>query len=239
MISETSKIYKILLRHYGAQGWWPVLNLKTGLSVYGHSVKPLNGRVMFEICIGAILTQNVAWKNVEKSLFQLKKEGLLTPRRLAAADNDTIASLIKSSGYYNQKVLKIKNFIAWFSTFNYSFRRLNKIDTRTLRGDLLSVKGIGPETADSILLYALGRKIFVVDAYTKRVFTRIGIIGEDWNYDKIQQFFHEKFCGDVSLYNEYHALVVVHGKDCCKTVPDCVNCCLAQLCRNKPARPDL
>ncbi len=233
MINETRRIYKTLLRRYGAQGWWPVLNVKTGLSVY-RGTSSLNSRVMFEICIGAILTQNVAWKNVEKSLYQLKKSGLLSPGNLESAENNTIAGLIKSSGYYNQKAIKIKNFLAWFSTFNYSFTRLEKIETQALRNELLSVKGIGPETADSILLYALGRKIFVVDAYTKRVFTRLGLVEENWNYDQIQHFFHKKIPADTSLYNEYHALIVAHGKDFCKNRPLCSECCLYGLCRNRP-----
>ena len=188
MINEPRRIYKTLFRRYGVQGWWPVLNAKTGLSVYG-GASPLNSRVMFEICIGAILTQNVAWKNVEKSLYQLKKAGLLSPRNLESAENTFIAALIKSSGYFNQKAIKIKNFLDWFKIFNYSFRRLEKMDTQTLRNELLSIKGIGPETADSILLYAFGRKIFVVDAYTKRVFTRLGLIDENWNYDRYPAVF--------------------------------------------------
>lgn len=233
MINETRKIYRALLRRYGVQGWWPVLNIKTGLSVYGGN-HPLNNRVMFEICIGAILTQNVAWKNVEKSLFHLKKAGLLTPRKLESAENALVASLIKSSGYFNQKAIKIKNFLEWFRKYNYSFRRLQQIDTQALRDELLSVKGVGPETADSILLYALGREIFVVDAYTKRVFTRLGLIDEDWNYDEIQQYFTRKLPADISMYNEYHALIVVHGKDYCKNRPQCDKCCLYGSCRNRP-----
>lgn len=233
MINETRKIYTMMYRHYGAQGWWPVLNVKTGLSVYSGAT-PLSNRVMFEICIGAILTQNVAWKNVEKSLYQLKKAGLLSPRKLESAGNDTIAAHIKSSGYYNQKAIKIKNFLSWFKSYNYSFSRLAGMDTEPLRNELLSVKGIGPETADSILLYALGRKIFVVDAYTKRVFTRLGLIDANWSYDDIQRFFHKKIHADSNLYNEYHALIVVHGKDFCKNMPICSRCCLSGICRNMP-----
>lgn len=239
MINETRRIYKTLIRRYGAQGWWPVLNSKTGLSVYGGGTD-LTGRVKFEICVGAILTQNVAWKNVEKSLYRLKKAGLLFPRRLESAENSVIAGLIKSSGYYNQKAIKIKNFLAWFKTFNYSFKRLEKMNTRELRDELLSVKGIGPETADSILLYALGRKIFVVDAYTKRVFTRLGLVDENWNYSEIQQFFQKQITSDTLLYNEYHALIVAHGKDVCKNKPLCGLCCLAAFCKNSrgnDARP--
>lgn len=233
MINETRNIYRTLFRRYGTQGWWPVLNTKTGLSVYGGS-SCLNSQKMFEICIGAILTQNVAWKNVEKSLYQLKKAKLLSPRDLNSAEHDVVAALIKSSGYFNQKTIKIKNFLEWFKTFNYSFRQLEKMDTQILRNELLSVKGIGPETADSILLYALGRKIFVVDAYTKRVFTRLGLVDENWNYDEIQQFFHKKIPSEIEYYNEYHALIVVHGKDVCKNRPSCAECCLFSLCTNKP-----
>jgi len=229
-MKETVKIYNTLLKRYGVQGWWPVLNAKTGLSVYRGGF-PDDAKVMFEICIGAILTQNVAWKNVEKSLAMLKSAKLLSPRVLHKTENDTIAALIRSSGYYNQKTIKIKSFLDWFKSYNYSFRKIGMMETAELRDELLSVRGIGRETADSILLYAMNRDIFVVDAYTRRVFTRLGLIDADSGYDDIQLYFHKNLPVDTALYNEYHALIVVHGKDYCRNTPLCDLCCLAKRCR--------
>lgn len=229
-MKEAVKIYNVFLKSYGAQGWWPVLNVKTGLSVYRGGFLS-DGRVMFEICIGAILTQNIAWKNVEKSLANLKSAKLLSPRRLHGTGNNIIAGLIRSSGYYNQKAIKIKNFLDWFKSYNYSFKKISLMDTGTLRNELLSIRGVGPETADSILLYALDRKIFVVDAYTRRVFVRLGLIDESSGYDDIQSYFHKNFTGDTAMYNEYHALIVLHGKDYCRNTPLCGECCLSKKCR--------
>lgn len=228
-MNKTDRIYKLLLDNYGPQGWWPVLNVKTGHSVYS-GVEALSSRVMFEICIGAILTQNVAWKNVEKSLVNIKTAGLLAPVALDSADNSAIAGMIKSSGYYNQKAIKIKNFLSWFKKYRFSFKKLESMETGMLRSELLSVNGIGPETADSILLYALQRKIFVVDAYTRRIFSRIGLVQADCSYDELQSFFHKTFSGETAMYNEYHALIVSHGKDICRNKPGCDNCCLHRYC---------
>ncbi len=228
-MNKVEKIYERLLIFHGSQGWWPVLNIKTGLSVYSGPAG-INDRIRFEICIGAILTQNVAWKNVEKSLAMLKGAGLLAPRSLYSADQAQVAGLIRSSGYYNQKAMKIKSFLEWFRGHGFSFKKLEAMETPVLRDGLLSVKGVGPETADSILLYAMQRKIFVVDAYTKRIFSRLGLAGEDWTYGQVQDFFQKKFHGGVGEYNEYHALIVAHGKDICKNSPACLECCLARMC---------
>jgi len=230
IVNSSESIYSSLLKRYGVQGWWPVLNPGTGCSVYSGGF-PSGSRTMFEICIGAILTQNVAWKNVEKSLMQLKSSGLLSPRILHETENSVIAGLIRSSGYYNQKAIKIKSFLDWFRGYGYSFSRLQKLDTAVLRKELLSVRGIGPETADSILLYALNRKIFVVDAYTRRIFSRLGLVDPSCTYDDLQLFFHKKFHSDTAGYNEYHALIVAHGKEICKNRPLCTDCCLRSKCR--------
>ena len=127
-----------------------------------------------------------------------------------------LAALVRPTGYYNQKAKKIRNFIRWFGTHEYDWHRLKKLDTASLRSELLAVNGIGPETADSILLYALGKKSFVVDAYTVRIFTRLGFLSGSERYHDIQDLFHRSFRGRLAGYNEYHALIVAHGKDICK-----------------------
>ncbi|HPJ36201.1 MAG TPA: endonuclease [Spirochaetota bacterium] len=229
MTENLNGIYRILRKTYGKQGWWPILNADTGLSEYGGNA-PLNEAEIFEIAIGAILTQNVAWKNVEKALLALKKNGLMEPVALFQARDDRIAKCIISSGYYNQKTKKIKNFLTWFREFEYSFEKLINLKTEKIREEMLGIKGIGPETADSILLYGLGRKIFVIDAYTKRIFSRLGFLDIKDDYEKIRKLFEKEFKGDTEKYNEYHALIVLHGKDCCKNNPLCSNCCLNLIC---------
>ena len=128
------------------------------------------------------------------------------------------------------RALKIKYFLNWFREFNYSFDELKKFRTDVLRAKLLEINGIGPETADSILLYAMSRKIFVIDAYTKRVFSRLNLTSADDSYSSMQDFFHREFRGTVKKYNEFHALIVAHGKDICKNKPLCPDCCLKETC---------
>ena len=208
------RVYRLLLEAYGPQEWWP-------------------GDTAFEVAIGAILTQNVSWKNVETAIRSLKEHGLLSPRALHQAPAGEIAPLIRPTGYYNQKVKKIKNFLEWYRGHGYSFRRCGSAATETLRKELLAVNGVGPETADSILLYALERKVFVVDAYTRRIFTRLGVLAGDESYHDIQRLFHARFRGEVPEYNEFHALIVNHGKNVCKKKPRCGGCCLARACAGR------
>jgi endonuclease III related protein len=207
-------VYRLLLKEYGPQDWWP-------------------GDTAFEVAIGAILTQNVAWKNVEIAIRALKEAKLLSPRALHEAPGTMLAPLIRPTGYYNQKVKKIKNFLEWYRGRGYSFRNCRSAGTGVLREELLAVNGIGPETADSILLYALERKVFVVDAYTRRIFTRLGVLSGRESYHDIQRLFHARFRGDVPEYNEYHALIVNHGKNTCKKTPRCTECCLARVCARR------
>jgi len=228
-MSEVEEIYSILNKTYKKQGWWPIFSNEKGSSEYNVGA-PRDDNDRFEIIIGAILTQNVAWKNVEKALGALKKIKILSPRKLHKAEDKIIASCIKPAGYYNQKTIKIKNFLNWFKTINYSFDELKKLKTDILRERLLEINGIGPETADSILLYAMDRKIFVIDAYTKRIFSRLNLTSIDDSYDSVQKFFHKEFNGTIKKYNEYHALIVAHGKDICKNKPLCSGCCLNHTC---------
>jgi len=229
MAEELNSIYKLLLKAYGRQGWWPIADSLSGRSEYGINA-PRNEADIFEIAIGAILTQNVAWVNVEKALLLLKKKRLLEPSKLFKAKHDAIAQCIIPSGYYNQKTKKIKNFLSWFKDYGFSFEAVAAMKTDSIRRELLAINGIGPETADSILLYGLRRKVFVVDAYTKRIYSRLGIININDGYEDVRGVFQEGTSGGVAKYNEYHALIVVHGKDVCKNKPLCDLCCLSQIC---------
>lgn len=192
------EIYNELYKRYGPRHWWP-------------------GDTRIEIIIGAILTQNAAWTNVEKAIKNLKKQRVLNIRGLNSISKKRLARLIVPSGYYNIKAERIKNFLRFLNLYyNGSLDRMFQEDTAVLRKQLLNIKGIGPETADSILLYAGGRAIFVVDAYTKRIFSRHGYIREDDDYDKVQNLFLENLPSDARLFNEFHALIVEHGKELCK-----------------------
>jgi len=204
------KIYKILLDEYGKQGWWPV----------GGRYFPEKEN-KYEIILGAILTQNTAWKNVEKALWNLRKEGLIDPENIMKIDTNQLATLIKPSGYYNQKAKRLKEVTR--SIIIYL-----KENTLPSREELLNIKGIGPETADSILLYAFHIPIFVVDAYTRRLLYRIGLCKTPCAYNKAQDIFMSNLPPDEKLFNEYHALIVKHGKDICKTKPLCNMCILKQ-----------
>ncbi len=200
-------IYQKLYSYFGPQRWWP-------------------GETPFEVIIGAILTQNTNWLNVEKAIGNLKKNKLLEPHKLYGLRNRKLALLIRPSGYYNIKAKRVKSFLKFFiKYYNGSARKMSKGTVSSLRQQLLSVKGIGKETADSILLYALDKPIFVVDAYTKRIFSRHRFILEGANYDEIQNLFMNNLKSNVKLFNEYHALLVKLGKDFCfKNKPRCDIC---------------
>jgi len=231
-------IYKRLLGCHGPQGWWPIVNPRTLTSEY-HMNAPRNGSDFFEIAVGAIMTQSVSWKNVDKAIAVLKKNKLLNPESILHIRIKTLAGMIRPTGYYNQKAKKIKNFIAWFSRHGCSYDALLRKDHAELRNELLAVNGIGPETADSILLYALNCKIFVVDAYTKRIFTRLGFFTVNEDYHGMQNIFHAGFRGTAQEFNEFHALIVAHGKNYCIRDPNCIDCCLSDLCSSKNSGPAL
>lgn len=201
------KFYEELHKKFGSQGWWPA---ETAL----------------ECILGAILTQNTSWKNVEKALDNLKRENLLSVEDLNLIKKDALAGLIRPSGYYNQKAVKIKNFISFLvDEFSGSLDSMFAVDKSVLREKLLSLKGIGPETADSILLYAGAMPVFVVDAYTWRVLTRHGLVPEQTSYDEIQELFTDSLTEDAGVFNEYHALLVKLGKEHCrKREPLCAGC---------------
>ena len=199
-----SEIYEKLLERYGKQNWWPAI-----------SKNPEERR--FEISIGAILTQNTAWKNVEKAIQNLNKTRLLAPEKILKIKIKKLAELIKPAGYYNQKAASLKILAGFF----LKKARQNQVPARQ---ELLELKGIGPETADSILLYAYNQPFFVVDAYTKRFFNCIKI---NFNtYGEWQEFFHKNLPKNPEIYNEFHALIVQHCKNICKKKPDCETCFL-------------
>jgi endonuclease-3 related protein len=200
-------IYRDLFAHYGEQDWWP-------------------GQTRFEVITGAILTQNTAWTNVEKAIRNLKKAKLLSPEKMHQVKIERLSKLIRSAGYFNVKARRLKNFTELlFSNYEGSLSRLFKLDTETLRAELLSVNGIGPETADSILLYAANRPAFVVDAYTKRILLRHKLCKENATYDEIQKNFTKNLRPDKKIFNEYHALIVRVGKELCRPKkPLCTEC---------------
>ena len=207
-----SKIYKKLNKFYGPQGWWP-------------------GRSRLETIVGAILTQNTSWSNVEKAIKNLKNEGLLSsPSRLHNVSMQKLARLIHPAGYYNVKSRRLKNFTKFLiANYNGKLDKLAKVKTHRLRQELLAVNGIGPETCDSILLYAFKRPVFVVDAYTKRIFSRHGLFDNDLAYGSVQKKFMNNLPSDEEVFNEYHALLVRLAKDHCKTKPICGNCPLRDI----------
>jgi len=192
------KIYKKLFTAFGPQHWWP-------------------GDTPFEVIVGAILTQNTAWTNVEKAIHNLKKARLLTPRKMHDLSQAELAKYIRPAGYFNIKAKRLKHFLNYlFDNYGGSLNRMFKKRTDALRRELLSVNGIGPETADSILLYAGNHPVFVVDAYTKRIFLSHQVIKEDMDYHDIQKLFMDNLPHDVKIFNEYHALIVRIGKDFCR-----------------------
>jgi len=204
-------IYNALHRHFGPQHWWP-------------------GDSSFEIAVGAVLTQNTNWGNVEKAIQNLKRERCLNAKKLHEMPHSTLATLIRPAGYFNVKAKRLRNFLAFLTNhFKGSIKRMESADTEQLRESLLSVNGIGPETADSILLYALGRPVFVIDAYTKRVLYRHNIISEDATYHEMQELFHGSLQKNAQLYNEFHALFVMVGKHYCKPKPRCDGCPLGPM----------
>ncbi len=208
------EIYNRLYACYGPQGWWPADD-------------------PFEVIVGAILTQSAAWTNVAQAISNLKAANALTPAALHDLPIERLAHLIHPSGYYNAKALKLKAFAdRLHSRYNGDLERLLVLDTATLRQELLSIHGIGKETADSIMLYAARRPIFVIDAYTRRIMSRLGLAPAKDSYEAFQALFAENLPEDEGLFNEYHALLVCHGKGVCRKIPQCPRCCLRPLCYN-------
>jgi len=207
MKRKLNRIFDRLHSAFGSQHWWPA-------------------DTAFEVMVGTILTQNTNWANVEKAITALKEKKLLSPDKLYQLKAEKLAGLIRSAGYYNIKTARLKSFLKFFfDSYGSKIKLMAKQDLVLLRRQLLAVNGIGPETADSILLYALNKPIFVVDAYTKRIFLRHGLIKKEAQYSQVQDFFMRNLKQDTKLFNEYHALIVKLGKEYCrKQNPKCEIC---------------
>jgi len=207
---ELIEIYDLLYDRYGPQYWWP-------------------GETRDEIIIGAILTQNTNWKNVEKAIENLKSQSLITLENLLRANVKEISQCIRPSGYYNQKAIRLQEIAKFFH--RNSLKSFGAHSTAKMRNELLALKGIGPETADSILLYAFEKTIFVIDAYTKRIFHRLGFFTEGISYKEAQTFFMQNLEKNIKLFNEFHALLVRHAKEYCQKFPHCAKCVLLKKCK--------
>lgn len=208
---KLTEIYRLLHNAFGPQNWWP-------------------GETRLEIMVGAILTQNTNWANVEKAIVNLKSAACLKPEVLRRMDTARLAELIRPAGYYNLKAKRLKNFVDWlFEDYGGDAVNLESVNTEQLRAELLAIKGVGCETADSILLYALDRPVFVVDAYTARIAIRHGLIEPGADYEQLRLLFESNLPEDVLLFNEYHALLVRTGKEFCKTKARCDGCPLEEL----------
>ena len=202
------EIYCILFETYGPQHWWPADSV-------------------FEMMAGAILTQNTAWVNVSRSLDNF---GLnLTPEYVLNCPMDELAAIVKPSGYYNQKAARLKGLAAWFQKYGFDVERIKEEDPEKIRNELLALDGVGLETADSIMLYAFDKPYFVIDAYTKRIFSKLNYELPQ-GYEEIRHYFETRLPYRSALFNEYHALIIKLAKDHCKSRPDCKNCPLGHFC---------
>ncbi|MBN1523772.1 MAG: DNA repair protein [Spirochaetales bacterium] len=228
-------MFRIFLMSYKPQGWWPVTSLASkkkyavrfDVNGYHHGDYgfPKTNEHKFEIAVGAVLTQNTAWTNVRHAIANLLEKNLLFPGSFMNMKKPVLAQLIRPSGYFNQKAKKLVALDkAWQE---YGWKKKNNIPSRE---QLLNIWGVGEETADSILLYAFHQPVFVVDAYTKRIFSRIGLCSEKDSYRMIQSFFMDHLEHDEILFNEYHALIVEHAKSLCRKKPLCENCCINHSC---------
>ena len=204
------ELYEELLRAYGPQHWWPA-------------------ETPFEVVVGAILTQNTAWRNVEKAISNLKREGLLDPDSILRASPDVLRELIRPVGFYNQKLQRLLDVCRLIKRYG-GLENLFSLPMEELRRTLLSVKGIGPETADAIILYAANKPTFVVDRYTYRLFTRLGLWQGPYKYEALKRFVESQIPPNVEVYKEFHALIDEHSKRVCCKKPHCHACFLRERC---------
>ena len=222
-MNTPQQIYKLLLKEFQPQGWWPIINEHTLVCEYNTNA-PKNEAEVFEICIGALLTQNSQWfPNVVRAIQQLKKLDAVALKTLVKLSDDKLKEAIRSAGYFNQKAKKLRIFTKFCASMQ------GRIPSRD---ELLNLWGVGNETADSMLLYAFKVPIFVVDTYTKRIFSRIGLCAKDVSYDELQHLFHQNLKKDVVLFNEYHALIAELAKrNCTKSSPKCESWPIKKLCK--------
>lgn len=213
---DLRSVYARLHGHHGGQAWWPA-------------------ETAFEVLVGAVLTQNTAWTNVERAIANLRTHGVLEAQAIVAAPHEALAEWIRPSGYFNVKAGRLKALCGWYLEHG-GFEHLDRWQTADLRDSLLAVKGIGPETADDIVLYAFHRPVFVIDAYTRRIFGRLGLVDPAAGYEVLRRRFETELGTggeNVPLFNEYHALIVEHAKNHCRKRPVCEGCCLADGCPGK------
>jgi endonuclease-3 related protein len=211
------KLHDLLLECHGPQHWWPA-------------------RTPFEVMVGAVLTQNTAWTNVEKAIANLHAARAMDAEVILHVPQRRVAAWIRPAGYFNVKAKRLRNFCAWYVARGGE-KKLRRIDTAILRDELLSINGVGPETADDILLYAFHRPVFVIDAYTRRLLSRLQLVAGDEPYEHLREHIETRLRGEVrgerdavALYNEFHALIVRHAKDFCRPRPRCETCCLSRRC---------
>src|SRR5512143_1278393 len=207
------QLYERLHKTYGPQHWWPADS-------------------PFEVMVGAVLTQNTSWTNVEKAITNLRAHHHLDAEAIAKASHQQLAHWLRPAGYFNIKAKRLQDYCSWYLSQG-GFEALNRLDTLTLRKALLEVNGIGPETADDIVLYAFHRPVFVIDAYTRRLLTRLGLIEGDETYEELRAFCEKGLArvdDQVKVFNEYHALIVMHAKEACKKKPLCEECAIERHC---------
>ena len=205
-------VYRRLLREYGPQHWWPADS-------------------PFEVMVGAVLTQSTSWTNVEKAVDSLKAADALSPQAIRRLSHEELARTIYSAGFHNSKARKLKALADYLGDrFDDDLDAMKRVDAAELRAELLGVYGIGNETADSILLYALGMPSFVIDAYTRRLLARLEVRPDRDRYEAYQRLFEDSLERDPRTFDEYHALIVTHGKSVCRKQPRCGGCCLLEIC---------
>jgi len=210
-MSFAAQVYRKLFEHYGPQNWWPA-------------------QTPFEVAVGAVLVQNTAWRNVERAIENLRSANALSPRAIAAFDSSTLEDLVRPAGYFRLKAKRLRNLIDFFlAEYDGSFQRMQGVKTQALRSQLLNVNGVGPETADSILNYALGKPALVVDAYTLRIWARHGWSRYNADYHQLQSQLLAELPRDAALFNELHALIVRTGHEHCRRTPKCDGCPLKRL----------
>jgi endonuclease-3 related protein len=239
------KLYQTLLKKYGPQGWWPLLSLEkfginppkrgtnTGYHPNNFDIPNTPGQIL-EVILGSILMQNTSWTNADKALGNLSAKCGLDCSTIMKLDHAELGEIIRSSGYYNQKASRLQGLCKFLKKHPISELLLQSVDE--LRPKLLQLDGVGPETADTIILYALKKPSFVIDAYTRRLLTRIGLVERKFSYDDYQHLFHQNFpplTENISLFNEFHALIVQHCVYTCKKRPDCEKCILQSRCEKK------
>lgn len=212
MADELLKVYQTWRNERGHLGWWP-------------------GETPFEIAVGALLTQNTAWSNVERAIANIVDANALNPLAIDRMGHEELAQIIRPSGYFNVKARRLKALVRWLcENVGGDPAELGRIELSAARKGLLSVSGVGRETADSILLYAAGHRIFVIDAYTRRIFGRTGMVDDQGDYDDLRIWFEDRLPQDLDLYRDFHAQIVIHGKTTCRSQPLCNLCSLATAC---------